>query len=319
MFLLRLDVLAILLIILGLISLFIGVIHIPVAQLLKLSKDEIDVLILASMPRTVSIIITGMSLSICGLVMQQLTQNKFVSPTTAGTMDCAKFGILISIIFFAGSSFLTQVFIASFFALLGSLIFLQILNKIRVKDVIFVPLIGLMFGGIISSVSTFFAYQLNLIQNMQSWLQGNFSNLMQGSYEALYISMPLLVLVYFYANKITIVGMGKDMALNLGISYKFIMNLGLIIVAVISSVVILTVGVIPFLGLIIPNIVSIYKGDNLKDNIATITLLGAVFLLLCDIFSRLIIAPFEVPISLTVGIVGSFIFAFILLKRRAYD
>ncbi len=319
MFLLRLDVLAILLIILGLISLFIGVIHIPVAQLLKLSKDEIDVLILARMPRTVSIIITGMSLSICGLVMQQLTQNKFVSPTTAGTMDCAKFGILISIIFFAGSSFLTQVFIASFFALLGSLIFLQILNKIRVKDVIFVPLIGLMFGGIISSVSTFFAYQLNLIQNMQSWLQGNFSNLMQGSYEALYISMPLLVLVYFYANKITIVGMGKDMALNLGISYKFIMNLGLIIVAVISSVVILTVGVIPFLGLIIPNIVSIYKGDNLKDNIATITLLGAVFLLLCDIFSRLIIAPFEVPISLTVGIVGSFIFAFILLKRRAYD
>lgn len=318
-FLLRLDVLAILLIILGLISLFIGVIHIPVAQLLKLSKDEIDVLILARMPRTVSIIITGMSLSICGLVMQQLTQNKFVSPTTAGTMDCAKFGILISIIFFAGSSFLTQVFIASFFALLGSLIFLQILNKIRVKDVIFVPLIGLMFGGIISSVSTFFAYQLNLIQNMQSWLQGNFSNLMQGSYEALYISMPLLVLVYFYANKITIVGMGKDMALNLGISYKFIMNLGLIIVAVISSVVILTVGVIPFLGLIIPNIVSIYKGDNLKDNIATITLLGAVFLLLCDIFSRLIIAPFEVPISLTVGIVGSFIFAFILLKRRAYD
>ena len=319
MFLLRLDVLAILLFILGLISLFIGVIHIPVAQLLKLSKDEIDVLILARMPRTVSIIITGMSLSICGLVMQQLTQNKFVSPTTAGTMDCAKFGILISIIFFAGSSFLTQVFIASFFALLGSLIFLQILNKIRVKDVIFVPLIGLMFGGIISSVSTFFAYQLNLIQNMQSWLQGNFSNLMQGSYEALYISMPLLVLVYFYANKITIVGMGKDMALNLGISYKFIMNLGLIIVAVISSVVILTVGVIPFLGLIIPNIVSIYKGDNLKDNIATITLLGAVFLLLCDIFSRLIIAPFEVPISLTVGIVGSFIFAFILLKRRAYD
>lgn len=319
MFLLRLDVLAILLIILGLISLFIGVIHIPVAQLLKLSKDEIDVLILARIPRTVSIIITGMSLSICGLVMQQLTQNKFVSPTTAGTMDCAKFGILISIIFFAGSSFLTQVFIASFFALLGSLIFLQILNKIRVKDVIFVPLIGLMFGGIISSVSTFFAYQLNLIQNMQSWLQGNFSNLMQGSYEALYISMPLLVLVYFYANKITIVGMGKDMALNLGISYKFIMNLGLIIVAVISSTVILTVGVIPFLGLIIPNIVSIYKGDNLKDNIATITLLGAVFLLLCDIFSRLIIAPFEVPISLTVGIVGSFIFAFILLKRRAYD
>lgn len=319
MFLLRLDVLMVLLIILGLMSLFIGVIHIPVAQLLELSKDELDVLIMARVPRTISIIITGMSLSICGLVMQQLTQNKFVSPTTAGTMDCAKFGILVSIIFFAGSSFLTQVFIASLFALVGSLIFLQILDKIRIKDVIFVPLIGLMFGGIISAITTFFAYQLNLVQNMQGWLQGNFSNLMQGSYEALYISMPLLVLVYFYANKITIVGMGKDMALNLGISYKFIMNLGLIIVAIISSVVILTVGVIPFLGLIVPNIISIYKGDNLKKSLAHIALLGAVFLLVCDIFSRLVIAPFEVPISLTVGIVGSFIFALILLKRKAYD
>lgn len=307
-----------LLVLLASLSLFIGVIHIPVAQLLQLGNNELAVLISARIPRTISIIITGMSLSICGLVMQQLTQNKFVSPTTAGTMDCAKFGILISMIFFAGASFLTQVFIASLFALIGSLIFIQILNKIQVKDIIFVPLIGIMFGGIISAITTFFAYQQNLIQNMQGWLQGNFSNLMEGSYELLYLSVPLLVLVYLYANKITIVGMGKDMALNLGISYKFIMNLGLIIVAIISSVVILTVGVIPFLGLIIPNIISIYKGDNLRDNIAHIALLGAVFLLVCDIFSRLIIAPFEVPISLTVGVIGSFIFAMMLFRRRTY-
>ncbi|SQE24820.1 enterochelin uptake permease [Campylobacter jejuni subsp. doylei] len=89
-----------------------------------------------------------MSLSICGLIMQQLTQNKFVSPTTAGTMDCAKFGILISLIFFAGASFFTQAVIASVFALLGSFIFIQILRKIKLKDVIFVPLIGLMIVSV---------------------------------------------------------------------------------------------------------------------------------------------------------------------------
>ena len=307
-----------LLIIFTILSIFIGVIHIPITQILNFNKDQIDILIISRIPRTIGIIISGMSLSICGLIMQQLTQNKFVSPTTAGTMDCAKLGILVCMIFFIDLSFINQILIASIFALVGSLIFIQILNKIKFKDIIFVPLIGIMFGGIINSITIFFAYQLNLIQNIQGWLQGNFSNLMQGSYEPLFISIPLLLLAYFYANKITIIGMGKDITLNLGLSYNFILNIGLIIVSIISSVVILTAGVIPFLGLIIPNIVSIYKGDNFKKNIYTIILLGSVFLLFCDIISRIIIAPFEIPISLTVGILGSFIFILILLKKSYY-
>ena len=307
-----------LLIIFAILSIFVGVIHIPITQILNFNKDQIDILIISRIPRTIGIIISGMSLSICGLIMQQLTQNKFVSPTTAGTMDCAKLGILVCMIFFIDLSFINQILIASIFALVGSLIFIQILNKIKFKDIIFVPLIGIMFGSIINSITIFFAYQLNLIQNIQGWLQGNFSNLMQGSYEPLFISIPLLLLAYLYANKITIIGMGKDITLNLGLSYNFILNIGLIIVSIISSVVILTAGVIPFLGLIIPNIVSIYKGDNFKKNIYTIILLGSVFLLFCDIISRIIIAPFEIPISLTVGILGSFIFILILLKKSYY-
>lgn len=259
-----------------------------------------------------------MSLSICGLIMQQLTQNKFVSPTTAGTMDCAKFGILISLIFFAGASFFTQTIIASVFALLGSFIFIQILRKIKLKDVIFVPLIGLMFGGIISAITTFFAYALNYIQNIQGWLQGSMANVMQGNYELLYISLPLFILAYFLAHKITIVGMGEDIALNLGISYNGILFLGLMIVSIITSLVIVSVGIIPFLGLIIPNLVALYLGDNLRKNLIYIALCGALFLLVCDIISRLVIFPFEMPLSITTGVLGSLIFIFLLLKRKVY-
>lgn len=259
-----------------------------------------------------------MSLSICGLIMQQLTQNKFVSPTTAGTMDCAKLGILISLIFFAGASFFTQALIASIFALLGSFIFIQILRKIKLKDVIFVPLIGLMFGGIINAITTFFAYALNYIQNIQGWLQGSMANVMQGNYELLYISLPLFILAYFLAHKITIAGMGEDLALNLGVSYNTILFSGLIIVSIITSVVIVSVGVIPFLGLIIPNLVAIYRGDNLKKNLIYIALCGALFLLVCDIISRLVIFPFEMPLSITTGVLGSLIFIFLLLKRKTY-
>ncbi|ELL3646019.1 enterochelin ABC transporter permease CeuB [Campylobacter coli] len=313
-----LNILLILLIVFGIISLFIGVIRINLDDIFSLSTTQLEIILLTRIPRLIAILLTGMSLSICGLIMQQLTQNKFVSPTTAGTMDCAKFGILISLIFFTGASFFTQTIIASVFALLGSFIFIQILRKIKLKDVIFVPLIGLMFGGIINAITTFFAYALNYIQNIQGWLQGSMANVMQGNYELLYISLPLFILAYFLAHKITIAGMGEDLALNLGVSYNTILFLGLIIVSIITSVVIVSIGVIPFLGLIIPNLVAIYRGDNLKKNLIYIALCGALFLLICDIISRLVIFPFEMPLSITTGVLGSLIFIFLLLKRKTY-
>ncbi len=313
-----LNILLILLVVFGIISLFIGVIRINLDDIFSLSTTQLEIILLTRIPRLIAILLTGMSLSICGLIMQQLTQNKFVSPTTAGTMDCAKFGILISLIFFTGASFFTQAIIASVFALLGSFIFIQILRKIKLKDVIFVPLIGLMFGGIINAITTFFAYALNYIQNIQGWLQGSMANVMQGNYELLYISLPLFILAYFLAHKITIAGMGEDLALNLGVSYNTILFLGLIIVSIITSVVIVSIGVIPFLGLIIPNLVAIYRGDNLKKNLIYIALCGALFLLICDIISRLVIFPFEMPLSITTGVLGSLIFIFLLLKRKTY-
>lgn len=313
-----LNILLILLVVFGIISLFIGVIRINLDDIFSLSTTQLEIILLTRIPRLITILLTGMSLSICGLIMQQLTQNKFVSPTTAGTMDCAKFGILISLIFFTGASFFTQALIASIFALLGSFIFIQILRKIKLKDVIFVPLIGLMFGGIINAITTFFAYALNYIQNIQGWLQGSMANVMQGNYELLYISLPLFILAYFLAHKITIAGMGEDLALNLGVSYNTILFLGLIIVSIITSVVIVSIGVIPFLGLIIPNLVAIYRGDNLKKNLIYIALCGALFLLICDIISRLVIFPFEMPLSITTGVLGSLIFIFLLLKRKTY-
>ncbi|ECR2818753.1 ABC transporter permease [Campylobacter coli] len=313
-----LNILLILLVVFGMISLFIGVIRINLDDIFSLSATQLEIILLTRIPRLIAILLTGMSLSICGLIMQQLTQNKFVSPTTAGTMDCAKFGILISLIFFAGASFFAQALIASIFALLGSFIFIQILRKIKLKDVIFVPLIGLMFGGIINAITTFFAYALNYIQNIQGWLQGSMANVMQGNYELLYISLPLFILAYFLAHKITIAGMGEDLALNLGVSYNTILFLGLIIVSIITSVVIVSIGVIPFLGLIIPNLVAIYRGDNLKKNLIYIALCGALFLLICDIISRVVIFPFEMPLSITTGVLGSLIFIFLLLKRKTY-
>lgn len=300
------------------ISLFIGVTDISPLQLFRFDHHQTQILWQVRVPRLISILISGVTLSISGLIMQQLSRNKFVSPTTAGTMDSARLGIVIALIVFSSASSLTKMVVAFLFSLIGTFLFMNILERIKMNDPIFIPLVGIMFGNIISSITTFFAYKHDLIQNISSWLQGDFSMITSGRYELLYISIPLMVIAYMFANRFTIAGMGEDFAKNLGLHYKLAVNVGLIIVALSTTLVVLTVGLIPFLGLVVPNIVSIYRGDNLKNSLSDTALLGAVFILLCDILGRIIIYPYEVPIGLTVGVIGSGIFIYLLMRRRVY-
>jgi len=311
--------LILILVFLSILSIFIGVKDISFLDIFNLSQDQIQVLVLSRIPRLISIVVAGAGLSICGLIMQRITQNRFVSPTTAGTMDSAKLGILISIIIFPGSSTLTKMTTSFIFALAGSFLFLGILRRIKYRNTVIIPLIGLMLGSVLDSITTFFAYRYDLIQNISAWLQGDFSMIIKGRYELLYISIPFVVLAFLYANKFTVAGMGKDFSVSLGLNYNQVVTIGLVIVALISSTVIITVGRIPFLGLIIPNLVSMYRGDNLKRSLLSTAILGAVFLLFCDILGRVIIYPYEVPIGLTVGVLGSFIFLFLLARRRSYE
>ncbi|TQS76503.1 ABC transporter permease [Ornithinibacillus gellani] len=306
------------LIVLSITSVFIGVSDISPLDIFSLTEDQARILYISRVPRLVSILIAGMSMSICGLIMQQLSRNKFVSPTTAGTLDSARLGVLVSMMMFASASPLQKISISFIFALLGTFVFMKILEKIKFKDAIFIPLVGLMFGNIISSLSTFFAYKNDLIQNMSSWMQGDFSMIMTGNYELMYVSIPILALAFLYANKFTIAGMGEDFAKNLGLNYRQVVNLGLVIVALVTASVVLSVGVIPFLGLIIPNIVTIYQGDHLKKSLTHTALLGAIFVLICDVIGRIIIYPYEIPISLTVGVIGSAIFIYLLMRRKKY-
>ena len=307
------------LIILAILSIFIGVVPLSFTDIFNLTTQQQQIIFVSRIPRLISIILAGVGLSVSGLIMQQLSRNKFVSPTTAGTMDSARLGILVAMMLFHQASPMERMLVAFVFSIAGTLIFMKILDKVKFKDPIFIPLVGLMFGNIVGSITTFIAYQNDLIQNMSSWLQGNFALILEGRYELLYISVPLVIVSYIFAHQFTIAGMGEDFAKNLGLHYNFVVNTGLIIVALITSVVILTAGTIPFLGLIIPNIVSMYRGDHLKNSLPFTALLGAVFLLASDIIGRVIIFPYEVAIGVIVGVVGSFIFLYLVMRRSAYE
>ncbi|EIJ70115.1 ABC transporter permease [Pasteurella bettyae] len=307
--------LVLLLLILSLLSLFLGVSTVNLQGLLQFNMEQWQVFLISRVPRLVSILIAGSALSICGLVMQQLSRNRFVSPTTAGTMDSARLGILIAMLLFPSASMLLKTSIAIMVAFLGTLLFMSILSRLKFKDTIFVPLVGIMFGNIISSITAFIAHQQDLLQNLAGWLQGDFSLIMSGRYEILYFSIPALIVAYMFANRFSIIGMGQDFAINLGLNYQQVLYLGLAIVATVTSIIIVSVGVIPFLGLIIPNLVALYLGDNLKKILSHTALLGAVFVLACDILGRTVIFPYEIAINAVVGVFGSAIFLYLLFKR----
>lgn len=311
----RIDILIFLLIVLSIISMFVGVSQIHISDIFSLSDNQMSILIHSRMPRTVSIIIAGASLAVCGLVMQQLTRNKFVSPTTAGTTEWAQMGILLGLIFFPHISMMGRLFFAVALALLGTMLFMSIITRIKFKDVIFVPLIGMMLGGVVASVSTFLALRADMLQAISGWMHGSFSTLISGKYEILYISIPLFIVVFLYAAQFTVAGMGEDFSTNLGMNYKLIVNIGLFLTAAMTAIVVVSVGMLPFLGLIVPNIVSIFRGDHLKGTLTITAVTGAIFVMICDILGRVIIAPYEISVGLMIATIGSAIFLILIFRR----
>ena len=310
--------LIIMLIGLSLVSIFLGAKNINIMDILSGNKDAIHLMAISRFPRLISILVAGSALSICGLIMQQISQNKFVSPTTGSTIDSAQLGIVIAMVLIPGATTMQKAMVSFVFALTGTLLFMAFLRNLKVKNVIFVPLVGIMFGNIIGSITTYIGYEFEIMQNVGSWMQGNFSMILKGNYELLYLSIPLMILAFVFAHKFTVAGMGEDFATNLGLDYKKIVNLGLVIVSIVTVCVVITAGEIPYIGLIVPNIVSLYKGDNVHENIWDTALFGAIFVLVCDIAARVIIYPYELSVGLTVGVIGSAIFLYLIFRRKSY-
>lgn len=300
----------------SIVSIFVGVEDLSVVDLTALTPDKIQLLLISRLPRLLSIWIAGASLSISGLIMQTITQNSFVSSSTSGTTEWAKLGIIFVMLFLPGANTLVKIGVSFIFALLGSLLFMFLLSKLQASNIVIVPLLGIMLGNVVSSVSTFVAYQFDLVQNMTSWLQGSFSLIIKGSYEFLYLSIPLVVVTYIYANYFTIAGMGDKIALNLGVNQQRIVRLGLVLVSMISALTITTVGSIPFVGLVVPNLVRIRHGNSVKNTLFDTAYWGALFVLLSDLIGRIIIYPHEVAIGVVISIVGSGVFLAILFRRN---
>ena len=303
------------LLILSVCSLFVGVIDLDVSAVLSGDGKQLEVFLVSRLPRLMAILCTGAGMSTAGLLMQNLCRNKFVSPTTGATISSAQFGILLALVFFPNATLWGRAFMAFAAAAAGTWVFVWFIQRIQFKDVVMVPLVGIMFGNVIGGVTSYLAYEYEMTQALSSWLVGHFSLVLKGRYEIVYLVAPMIVLAFLFANHFNIVGMGHDFSKNLGVPYRFVLFSGLTIAALITASIVVIVGSISYIGLIVPNVVAMFKGDKIRGTLADTALFGSIFVLVCDMIARVVIFPYELPIELIVGILGSVIFIALLLYR----
>lgn len=303
-------------VLLAVISIFLGFSNITITRLINGDTNAWLVFWQTRIPRTVSLVLAGMSLALAGMIMQMLTRNRFVEPSTAGTVEAASLGILFLMIFFPGIPVLGKMAISTVFALAGSLLFMFLLRQIPLRSVLIVPLTGIMLGYVIGALTNGIADQQMLLPSLQTYLFGSFSMVIDGKYELLWLSLPLCIIAYLAADRFTVAGFGEDFSNNLGLNYRNVMLLGLLIISMITACVICTVGRIPFIGLVVPNIVSIVIGDNMRRSAPWVIITGAGLVLSCDILGRVINKSAEVPVGTMMGVIGSILFIALLLRWR---
>ena len=299
------------------VSLFVGVADVSPARVLAGDPDAWDMLLLSRLPRTVSILLAGSAMAMCGLVMQMLVRNRFVEPSTIGTTESAGLGLLVVTILAPGMPLVVKMLVAAAFALAGTFVFVRILRSLPLRSVVLVPLVGLMLSGIIGAASTYLAYDADLLQTLSAWVTGDFSGVIAGRYELLWIVGVLTVAVYVVGNRFTVAGLGEEFTTNLGLDYRRTLAVGLVIVSLVTAVVVVVVGGLPFLGLVVPNLVSLLMGDHLRRSLPWVAVLGSGFVLTCDLVGRVVRFPYEIPIGVVVGVVGAALFLFLLLRKPA--
>ena len=308
-------ILALVLLVLSVFSLFIGVMEVNIKGLLSGDGEQLHIFMASRLPRLLAVICTGVGMSVAGLIMQQLCMNKFVSPTTGATISSAELGVLFALLFMPSSTLLSRALFAFGTAILGTWIFVWFIQQIPFKDVVMVPLVGIMFSNVIGGITSYLAYKYEMTQALSSWLVGHFSLIIRGRYEIVYLVFPLVILAFLFATHFNIVGMGKDFSRNLGVNYKVVLFLGLSIASMITASVVVVVGSISYIGLIVPNLIALFKGDKIRGTLIDTALFGAIFVLGCDVLGRVVIAPFELPIELIIGILGSILFIGLLFYR----
>lgn len=296
-------------------SLFVGVGDLSIRNIFS-DAESLRLVVVSRLPRTLAALLAGSALAIAGLVMQTLARNRFVEPSTAGTAQSAAVGILAVTLLWPDAPLGWKALAAAATALAGTATFLALVHRLPPTQPFLVPLFGLVYGGVVGAAATFAAWRLDLLQYLEIWTTGEFSGILRGRYELLWVAGALVALAWWTADRLTILSMGRDVSVGLGLNYAAMLRLGLVIVSAITALTVVVVGTVPFVGLVAPNLISRFAGENLRNTVPWVAGTGAALVLACDVIGRLIRFPYEIPVGTVLGVVGAVLFLGLLFAGR---
>mgnify|MGYP003771204271 FL=1 len=313
-----------LLLVLFLSAVMIGRYNVPASNFFKIITGNDDVPIIDKnivlnlrIPRTIVALLTGIALSISGLVYQEIFNNKLVSPDLLGVSSGASVGAAFAIVL--GYTGLVISLFSFTLGLITMFLTLIVTKIFKSSSSVYLLLAGVIIGGFMSSATGLFKYLASSDRQLSEitfWLLGSFSSV---TYDSVLILLPIVlfgvITLFLLRWKINILALGQEEATSVGINYKALRLVVIICATLLTAGTVAIAGVIGWIGLVIPHISRILVGRNTKRTIPLTIVIGACFMIIVDVISRSFTST-EIPLSVVTGFLGTPLFLIILYTKR---
>lgn len=310
-----------------------GANFIPLDQIISALVSMIDPNAKASMtdtiitdirlPRLIYSVLTGIGLSLVGLLMQTVTRNALADPYVLGVSSGASTGAVFAIIM-GGLPFLGQYNTPIFAALGAALSIIMVLLCVgKSNSPVKLILIGMGMTGVFSALTMMIIYGAKheaQVRSAMFWLLGSFAGIQWGDLPLTAIIVTLFILyIYMFNQDLDVLLLGNHEAAQMGLSVKQLQLSIVIISSIVIATLVSKVGVVGFIGLIIPHLARIIGGPKHRNTLLFSALIGSIVMIWSDVLSRALYSPEEIPIGVLTSLLGAPLFIWIIMNRYKHN
>lgn len=275
------------------------------------------IILTVRLPRVLSVLLTGASLSLCGAAMQGLLRNPLADGATLGVSSGASLGAMLAILLGlpqAGSIGMAVLFAFLSLALVLFLAF-ALDRSLSTSTIILIGIVFTMFAG--SLMSLMIAFSGPKLRTLTFWTLGSLTG--TGYRDVLLLFCALLLcgaVLLTLGRELDALSLGEESARGVGVSVRRVKLTVMVAVSLLIGVCVSIGGSIGFVGLVIPHITRLLTGPAHRKLLPSCVLLGGVFLMLCDLLARTLLSPVELPLGVVTSFIGAVFFVFILSNSR---
>lgn len=276
------------------------------------------------LPRVLLSVLVGAGLALCGVVMQASLQNPLADPYLLGTSAGGSLGATVAILSGFGASGVLMGATLPVWAFLGSLaatVVVLVVGSLGSRaSAVKLVLAGAAVNALCSAISSSFVYFAASAEGIRSvtfWMLGSLASVT-------WADIPLTAGVVLAAvlvmgtqiRSLDVMLTGDESAVTLGVDSASRRRLYLVICALVTGTLVAQVGVIGFVGLLVPHVVRSIVGSSHRSLLPVAVISGGLFLLWADVIARVVVPNSELPIGIVTAVLGAPVFLHMLTRKE---